>query len=327
MGNTLFRHGFSRIGVTLVQDFLLLIWSQGRGVFSRSALLALFVLATCLVSEGRAEEIRFALGDQQRRALVVNAAPTGPKRPFVIVLHGGRGSAEEMQRRTGFSDLARRENFGVAYAEGTAWGRDSHAWNTGHLLRRQVGNADDIAYLDTLIDVLLRRYGADPQRIYMTGGSNGAMMIFVYAVRRPEKLAAIAPVVGAMFSFEERPRLPLPIMMINGAADNEVPIQGGMSQNRQVRAGQTSPFKSLAETVDFWATANRSQRPPKSQTTGTYTTHTYSALPGGAVTISIVDSVGGHGWPGTASRRAENTPISSFNGAEKIWSFLRTQRR
>jgi len=261
MGNTLFRHGFSRIGVTLVQDFLLLIWSQGRGVFSRSALLALFVLATCLVSEGRAEEIRFALGDQQRRALVVNAAPTGPKRPFVIVLHGGRGSAEEMQRRTGFSGLAR------------------------------------------------------------------AMMIFVYAVRRPEKLAAIAPVVGAMFSFEERPRLPLPIMMINGAADNEVPIQGGMSQNRQVRAGQTSPFKSLAETVDFWATANRSQRPPKSQTTGTYTTHTYSALPGGAVTISIVDSVGGHGWPGTASRRAENTPISSFNGAEKIWSFLRTQRR
>lgn len=300
---------------------------RAEAINLRCVALVLFGLFAFFIPRAQAEEFRFKLGDQQRRALVVNAAPTGPKRPFVIVLHGGRGNAEDMQRRTGFSDLARRESFGVAYAEGTAWGRNTHAWNTGHLMRGQVGSADDIGYFDTLIDNLVKRYGADPQRIYMTGGSNGAMMTFVYAVQRPEKLAAIAPVVGAMFSFEQRPRVPLPIMMINGAADEEVPVQGGMSRNRQVRAGQATPYKPLTETVDFWVNANRSQRPPQSQITGSCTTHTYNALPGGAVTISIVDSVGGHGWPGTSSRRAENTPISAFNGAEKVWSFLRTQRR
>lgn len=293
----------------------------------RRAILSLLGLAALLATEAQAEELRFLVGTQERRALVVNAAPTGPKRPFVIVLHGGRGSAEEMERRTGFSNLARRENFGVAYAEGTAWGSGAHAWNTGHLLRRQVGSADDIGYFDRLIDLLLKRYGADPARIYMTGGSNGAMMVFVYAVRRPEKLAAIAPVVGAMFSFQEMPKTPLPILMINGAADEEVPLQGGMSQNRQVRAGQATPYKPLAETVAFWVAANRSQRTPITQTTGSVTTSTHNALPGGAVTISIVDSVGGHGWPGSVSRRGENTPIAAFNGADRIWSFFRTQHR
>jgi poly(3-hydroxybutyrate) depolymerase len=50
----------------------------------------------------------------------------------------------------------------------------------------------------------------------MNGGSNGGTMTFVYAVQRTEKLAAIAPVVGAMCTFENKPSAPLPILMIHG---------------------------------------------------------------------------------------------------------------
>jgi polyhydroxybutyrate depolymerase len=85
----------------------------------------------------------------------------------------------------------------VVYAEGTAFGAGRHAWNTGHLLRRQVRDADDITYFDTLIDTIISDHGADPTRIYMTGASNGGMMTFVYAVARAERLAAIAPVVAS----------------------------------------------------------------------------------------------------------------------------------
>jgi polyhydroxybutyrate depolymerase len=273
------------------------------------------------------EDLKFAVGAVERRAILVNAAPAGQMRPVVLVIHGGRGSAEQQRERTGFDAVALREGFTVVYPEGTALTMGGHAWNTGYLLRRQVGEADDIAYFDALIDLLIRQHRVDPKRVYMTGGSNGAMMMYVYAVKRAEKLAAIAPVVGAMFTFDEKPSVPLPILMINGAKDNEVPLEGGMSRNRMVSGAQGAPFKSLSDTIDFWVKANRSEPKATVVVTGGYTTTTHAATPGGAPTVSIVDSAGGHGWPGTQSNRAENTPIQSFNGAEKAWAFLKEHRR
>ncbi|MFN5784154.1 MAG: alpha/beta hydrolase family esterase [Novosphingobium sp.] len=245
--------------------------------------------------------------------------------PVVIVLHGGQGSAADQRERTGFDGLAVAEGFTVVYPEGTEWAPGRHAWNTGYLMRRQVGQSNDIAYLDALIDILIRDHSADPRRIYMTGGSNGAMMTLVYATQRAERLAAIGPVVGAMFSFETQPSRPLPIMFINGGQDNEVPSEGGFSRNPLVARNQVAPYKPLAETVQFWVTVNGSLTPPVTTRTGSVTTSVYRAPSDGAVTISVVDDVGGHGWPGTQARRQGNNPIQSFDGAERVWEFFETQ--
>lgn len=289
----------------------------------------LFIVA-CMpapAQQAPAQDLRFTVGSAERRAVVVNQAPEGQVRPVVLVLHGGRGSADQQRERTGFDEVAQREGFTVVYPEGTPLLMGGHAWNTGYLLRKQVGEVDDIAYFDTLIDLLVKQHRVDPKRVYMTGGSNGAMMTFVYAVKRTGKLAAIVPIVGAMFTFDEKPTGPLPILMINGGQDNEVPVEGGMSRNRLVSNAQGAPFKSLAETIDFWVTANRSETKASIVVTGGYTTTTHAATPGGAPTVSIIDSAGGHGWPGTQSNRAENTPIQSFKGAEKVWDFVKAHRR
>jgi polyhydroxybutyrate depolymerase len=233
-----------------------------------------------------------------------------------------------MRANSGFDRVARAEGFMVVYAEGTSFaGDERHAWNTGYLLRRQVQDADDIAYFDALIDRLTGEHGADPERIFMTGGSNGGMMTFVYAVARAERLAAIAPVVSAMFTFDQRPAVPLPILMINGAKDEEVPLEGGMSRNPLVRRAQEAPYKPLSEIIEFWVKSNRSAATPQVQRQGTLTTTVHEAGADGAQTISIVDSAGGHGWPGTRARRQGNQPIMSFSGAERIWEFFRDQRR
>jgi poly(3-hydroxybutyrate) depolymerase len=272
-------------------------------------------------------DIKLSIKGVGRNAIFANAATDGTKRAAVIVLHGGSGSAERMRASSGFDAVARANGFMVVYAEGTEFGDDRHAWNTGHLLRRQVRDADDIAYFDALIDALIRDHGADPSRIFMTGGSNGGMMTFVYAVARPERLAAIAPVIASMFTFDTVPAVPLPILIINGAKDEEVPLEGGMSRNRVVRAAQATPFKPLTEVVHFWKRVNKSSTEPVTQTDGTVTTTTYAATDGGAVTEFVVDSAGGHGWPGTRVRRGENTPIGSFNGAERVWEFFKDKAR
>ncbi|MFM8494202.1 MAG: alpha/beta hydrolase-fold protein, partial [Planctomycetia bacterium] len=221
-------------------------------------------------SAGRKPEvdIAFKVNGHDRRALLVNAPSDGTKRPAVIVLHGGMGSAEVMRANSGFDAIARAEGFMVAYAEGTAFGEGRHAWNTGFLLRRQVQDADDIAYFDTLIDLLVREHGADPSRVSMTGGSNGGMMTFVYAVARAERLAAVAPIVASMFTFEAKPSVPLPILIINGSRDDEVPLEGGLSRNPLVRRAQQAPFKPLAEVVRFWVEANGSRGEADVETSG-----------------------------------------------------------
>ena len=273
-------------------------------------------------------ELTLQVGQRQRRAVVVNAPVDGSKRPAVLVLHGGMGSAAVMRANSGFDRVAREHGFMAVYAEGTAFaGDERRAWNTGHLLRRQVRDADDLAYFDALIDRLTQSHGADAERIYMTGGSNGGMMTFVYGVARAERLAAIAPVVAAMFTFEQEPAVPLPILLINGELDGEVPMAGGMSRNVLVSRAQQTPFKPHAETVQFWVRENRSEATGKVVQSGTVTTTVYAATEGGAVTEVVVDSEGGHGWPGSRARRAENAPISTFSGAERVWEFFRDKRR
>ncbi|MEI7658676.1 MAG: alpha/beta hydrolase-fold protein [Phycisphaerae bacterium] len=262
-----------------------------------------------------------------RRAVIVNAPTDSAKRPAVIVLHGGMGSADRMRQSSGFDALAKSKGFIVAYGEGTNFGGDRHGWNTGHLLRRQVKDADDIAYLDALIDALIRDHGADPARVTMTGGSNGGMMTLTYAVARPKRLAAIAPVVATMFTFDRVPEAPLPILLINGAKDDEVPLEGGMSRNALVRNAQATPFKPLSEVVDFWVKANRSNPKGTLATVGTVTTTTHEATEGGAETIFVLDEAGGHGWPGTPARRGDNKPIAAFDGAARVWEFLSRHRR
>jgi polyhydroxybutyrate depolymerase len=294
------------------------------------------LLVACFATGARAvpqasSTIVFKVGDTERRAIVVHAPMAGEKRPAVIVLHGGAGSAEQMRASSGFDPVAREHGFMAVYAEGTEFGvgrnAGRHAWNTGHLLRRQVREADDIAYFDALIDRLIAEHGADPERIFMTGGSNGGMMTFVYGAARAERLAAVAPVVASMFTFDTSPKVPLPILIINGAKDEEVPLVGGMSGNAIVRAAQATPFKPVSEVVNFWVRANKSKSEGAIKTEGSVTTTTYGAGNGGAVTELVLDSDGGHGWPGTRARRDGNTPIMAFRGAERVWEFFADKSR
>jgi polyhydroxybutyrate depolymerase len=295
-------------------------WEFYRSAFGRN-------IKDKTINEKADFEIALKVKGQDRRALIVNAATDGSLRPAVIVLHGGMGSAEVMQANSGFDSVARKNGFMVVYAEGISFGGERHAWNTGYLLRRMVQDADDIAYFDQLIETLIRVHGADSSRIYMTGGSNGGMMTFVYAVARAERLAAIAPVVSSMFTFDKKPSVPLPILIINGAKDEEVPLKGGMSENVIVRRGQQAPFKPLDEVVAFWVNANKSKSEAEVKKSGTVMTTIYSATADGATTEFVVDSEGGHGWPGSRARREGNAPIRSFSGAERVWDFFKDKSR
>ena len=57
-------------------------------------------------------------------------------------------------------------------------------------------NIDDVGFISALIDLMIKDYNMDPNRVYMTGISNGAIMSYRLACEIPHKIAAIAPVDG-----------------------------------------------------------------------------------------------------------------------------------
>ena len=158
-------------------------------------------------------------------------AGTAPA-PVVIVLHGGGGNAENAVRNdrrrlhrhsaTGSSPsipMARRVCRALAsfFVERRALLRRGHG---GRRRRRRVHRRHH------------RRpgvegTGASVARVYVTGMSNGAMMAHRLGRELSTKLAAIAPVVGAVFGDEPAPRAPVPAFIIVGAEDENVPPGGG----------------------------------------------------------------------------------------------------
>eukprot|EP01052_Picozoa_sp_SAG31_P025599 SAG31_NODE_2252_length_6076_cov_2.828342_6_plen_157_part_00 len=155
-------------------------------------------------------------------------------------------------------------------------------------------------------------------------------MAHIYATRCAELIAAVAPICGAMFSTAERPEAPVPIMMICGAKDEYVPMEGGMSQAWLARNKQSTPMLPAEEALAFWVNVNNQPQdvPQIGTSHGGVVTTTHFAAPA-AETVLIVDANGGHEWPGGPhfNRRAAAAGTFSFLAAEVVWDFFRDKQR
>jgi polyhydroxybutyrate depolymerase len=142
--------------------------------------------------------------------------------PLVVALHAHSQEPKAIRAYSRLEALADEQGFVVAFPEGA-----SGSWNAGLCCvpgsRDQV---DDLAYLDEVIALARTRTAIDPARIALTGGSNGAMMALRYACERPEVVASVAVVAGPLIA-PCTPELPVPVLVLHGAKDKVVPLDGG----------------------------------------------------------------------------------------------------
>jgi polyhydroxybutyrate depolymerase len=147
--------------------------------------------------------------------------------PLVIVLHGSEGSAKSMENLSGFNTLSDKEGFIVVYPNAI----EKH-WNDGLDMpqyRSNRENIDDVGFISILIDYLIKELNIDKKRIYVTGMSNGAIMSHRLACEVSERIAAIAPVVGAMpekVVSHCSPSRPISVLIINSVDDPIVSWEG-----------------------------------------------------------------------------------------------------
>jgi polyhydroxybutyrate depolymerase len=87
--------------------------------------------------------------------------------------------------------------------------------------------SDDVGFLHALLLRLADQDHIDPHRVFAVGISNGAMMAYGWACARPDDLAGIGVVDGALVS-SCSPAPSVQVVAVHGTADRNVPINGGV---------------------------------------------------------------------------------------------------
>jgi polyhydroxybutyrate depolymerase len=181
--------------------------------------------------------------------------------------------------------------------------------------------ADDVKFLANVIVETSRRIPIDAQRIYFTGFSNGAGMVFRFAAEQSSRVAAIAPVAGYCWPPEPKLARPVPTLYMIGTADPLVPLRGGDVRSPWLHKFVRRP--SGAATLERWALANGCGVVPHVESDDLKVR--VERYPGAVAFRTMLIEGLGHHWPGGLGRLTERIggkPSDTINATREIWRFF-----
>jgi phospholipase/carboxylesterase len=160
----------------------------------------------------------------------------------LVLLHGVGSHERDLFELAPYFD----ERFFIVSARAPlTLGRDSYAWfhveftPTGPVINPTEAESSRQHLLHFLSE-LVEAYGVDPQRIYLCGFSQGAIMSFSVALTQPRRVAGIVAMSGRILP-EVLPLLAppeelanLPVMVVHGLYDNVLPIQHGRASQQRL---------------------------------------------------------------------------------------------
>jgi polyhydroxybutyrate depolymerase len=257
----------------------------------------------------------------------------GKPLPLVLMLHGGTGTSANIEEYLNFTAVAARENFAVVYPQGIG-----RAWNDARpnkkLMSPNASTADDVAFLNELVDHLVRQGVADPKRVFISGLSNGGFMAMRMACEAPDRFVAFAPMIASAplsAAKDCRPKRPLPVLLINGTDDGLVKFSA------QAAAAQGN-FGAV-ELAAFWGERNGCKGYTETALPdldpadkSTISARRYSGCPAKGEVELLTVSGGGHQPPSRGNVR--DYPLLSrmlgvrnhdIDTAETVWAFFKRQ--
>jgi polyhydroxybutyrate depolymerase len=293
-------------------------------------------------------ELSSASGPRQYLLATPAAAPGGPL-PLVLLLHGHLGSAANALGQgtrpsplSAWLGIAEREGVLVAALQGLKGSDNRTGWHDCRLDDLKNTTADDVAFVTSVVDSLVKSGRADPHRLYIMGMSNGGMMAYRLALEMHPVPAAIAAAGASMAAKNACTGTPpqVSVLLINGIADPVVPYGGG-----HVGLGGSKDQGSLVigaeATRDFWlradgllnASAVAYTFPHLSSDDSTQATRlTYGPRSGPQVEMVTIQN-GGHVEPSLAYHygwlyyRLVGQQNRDFESAEEAWAFFKDKRR
>lgn len=204
--------------------------------------------------------------------------------PLVLNFHGLLGSPSQQASFSQFNDAANTHGMLVAYPEGIG-----QSFNAGVCCGQASStNVDDVAFARALVEDVSIKMCVDPQRVHVTGMSNGGHMAHRLACEAADVFASTASVTGVLsLAGPCTPSRPISIVQFHGTADTIVGYDG---------------FPSVRPMMEAWANRNGcSPAPEVSFEQGDVLCETWPSCDAGVeVTLCTVEG-GGHCWFGNPS--------------------------
>lgn len=252
--------------------------------------------------------------------------------PLVLDVHGLSEGAEVHTKMSDLAAFGDDHGFAVVFPHGT-----------GTPVRWQIGltpeENPDLQYAIDLLDQLEAKLCIDTSRVYATGLSNGAFFSSVLACSLADRIAAVAPVAGALRPDGCEPARPVPVLAFHGTADPILLFNGGVGTrlNEVLAEGPgAEPSDAALPPADLdgpgypanvaaWAADNGCEDEPADEAeTETVTRRTYDCPDGADVEFLILDG-GGHSWPGSEFSKAVEAmvgPTDDLDANQEIWDFF-----
>ena len=225
--------------------------------------------------------------------------------PLMLNFHGFGGSASEFMNDADMRSLAESETFILVYPQGSCSDGSSH-WNPCPLGGGNKSTADDVGFVESLINEISADYNLDMERIYAAGYSNGGMMAYGLANYKSDLIAAVASVSGAMLDCTGTTSHPMPVIHLHGTADGVIPYNG------------SSDWSSAQNTLDHWINFNNTITTPTttSDNTGGLTIEHFVYDQGdSSVSVEHYKFIGGdHTW--------FSATYQGQNASELVWNFV-----
>jgi polyhydroxybutyrate depolymerase len=191
--------------------------------------------------------------------------------------------------------------------------------------------ADDVAFLNQMLDQIALKYSVDTSRIYATGLGDGGFMALRTCCAMADRVAAVAAVGAALpKTMICLPSRPVPALFISGTDDPIVPYGGGT-----YRPGQFHVL-SAEDSAKTWARFDRCNEKPAQEKIQSLqkgeketNTFTFSGCHDNAQVALYAVKGGGNTWPGGQQYMSEKEvgkTSNSLNANETIWSFLATKK-
>lgn len=210
-------------------------------------------LMICCSALAKAAEDRTLVWQGIERQYRVHNVQPGPA-PTVFYLHHHYSTERAIAAREDLSALAwdRLDALAVSEAFVTVspaarLGRWSMIDGLGDRVAHPEGGLlDDVGFIFAVAKAMVDEGIADPERLYVTGISDGAMTTFLVICSPGNPFRAAAPFVGWMYEAYRAHCLapPVPVMVVAGTTDRILPYDGWIYEQ--------SRGMSVPETMEFW---------------------------------------------------------------------------
>ena len=341
--------------------------ARTRAASAMAACLALLFVTSGVRAQETKEKVTVSDVDRTYLVRLPRGYDAKRKYPVVILLHGMNQDTDDMERLTRFAELADKDgiiavypsalhgrwNVGVrppvqeqpmrspgrgrrgggGYPGGGGGGYPGGGQSGGQGRNDEARSepADDVDFLNQMLDQMQLKFSVDQARIYVTGLSEGGLMAMKAGCSMADRIAAIAPVGAAMpKTMICLPSRPLPVVMINGTSDPVVPYGGGTEHNLHL------PVISVEDSAKSWAKMahcadkpNQSKLPSHEKGGMETKVETYDGCQQGAQVVSYSVKGAGNTWPGGEQYEVEKEVGKTSpdpNANETIWNFLSTKK-